>query len=281
MSTNKFQYWPSNGQLGSTKFPMPTTAEDWPSGDALIGNFVYSEGKLVDFIDIKGLTPNTSKSTTIPYDYVNIELPFAEDAMTINRGPRNKYFYVTFNENAVEGINGDYMLATSATRFEEFTPITLDEINSVDANTLVSANGIFDGRSFSRSTYLPLFELAGSISNNDKIPMNTSLGVVFGGNIENKYEGDQWNGEIWGEYYIRYKKVIDYTLGPQYIDINGKTYRYEADGSGKLYIQEIVYEYYGVANEDNAPYLTLVWVEEESSKPKPDPEKPKDLASPV
>lgn len=98
MSTNKFKYWPSNGQLGSTKFTMPTNAEDWPSGDALVGNFVYSEGKLVDFIDIKGLTPNTSKSTTIPYDYVNIELPFAEDAMTINRGPRNKYFYVTFNE---------------------------------------------------------------------------------------------------------------------------------------------------------------------------------------
>ena len=102
MSTNKFQYWPSDGQLGSTKFTMPTNTEDWPSGDALIGNFVYSEGKLVDFIDIKGLTPNTSKSTTIPYDYVNIELPFAENVMTINRGPRSKYFFITFNDEEVE-----------------------------------------------------------------------------------------------------------------------------------------------------------------------------------
>ena len=105
MNTNKFQYWPSNGQLGSTKFTMPTNAEDWPSGDALVGNFVYSEGKLVDFIDTKGLTPNTSKSTTIPYDYVNIELSFTEDAMTINRGPRNKYLFIKFNDKeAEEGI---------------------------------------------------------------------------------------------------------------------------------------------------------------------------------
>ena len=102
MSTKKFQYWPSDGQLGSTKFTMPTNAEDWPSGDALIGNFVYNEGKIVDFIDIKGLTPNTSKSTTIPYDYVNIELPFAEEAITINRGPRNKYLIIKFNNEEVE-----------------------------------------------------------------------------------------------------------------------------------------------------------------------------------
>ena len=98
MSTNKFEYWPTNGQLGSTKFTMPTNAEDWPSGDTLVGNFVYNEGKLVDFVDTKALIVNESKTTTIPYDYVNIELPFAEDAMTINRGPRNKYLIIKFND---------------------------------------------------------------------------------------------------------------------------------------------------------------------------------------
>lgn len=127
MSTNKFQYWPSNGQLGSTKFTMPTTAEDWPSGDALIGNFVYSEGKLVDFIDIKGLTPNTSKSTTIPYDYVNIELPFAENVMTINRGPHNKYLFITFNDKEVEeGEPIDFVIIDFSTAEQE----TIDTVRT-------------------------------------------------------------------------------------------------------------------------------------------------------
>ena len=137
MSTNKFQYWPSNGQLGSTKFTMPTNPEDWPSGDALVGNFVYNEGKIVDFIDIKGLTPNTSKSTTIPYDYVNIELPFAEDSMTINPGPRNKYLIIKFNDKEVE--EGGSVIVTLKYKGCE----TVDDIKAVDPDYLT--NDIVDG----------------------------------------------------------------------------------------------------------------------------------------
>lgn len=95
MSTDKFQYWPSDGQLGSTKFTIPTNAEDWPSGDALVGNFVYKEGELVDLINTKALIVNDSKKTTINYDYVDISLPcIGEGDLTIIRGSRSKYFNV-------------------------------------------------------------------------------------------------------------------------------------------------------------------------------------------
>ena len=137
MSTNKFQYWPSDGQLGSTKFTMPTNTEDWPSGDALIGNFVYNEGKLVDFIDIKALTPNTSKTTTIPYDYVDIELPFEEDEMTINRGPRNKYLIIKFNNEEVD--EGESVIATLKYKGCK----TVDDVKAVDPDYLT--NDIVDG----------------------------------------------------------------------------------------------------------------------------------------
>ena len=137
MSTNKFQYWPSDGQLGSTKFTMPTNAEDWPSGDALIGNFVYKEGELVDFIDTKALIVNESKTTTINYDYVNIELPFAEDAMTINRGPRNKYLIIKFNNEEVE--EGGNVIVTL--RYKGCK--TVDDVKAVDPDYLT--NDIVDG----------------------------------------------------------------------------------------------------------------------------------------
>ena len=137
MSTNKFQYWPSDGQLGSTKFTMPTNIEDWPSGDTLVGNFVYNEGKLVDFIDTKALIVNESKTTTINYDYVNIELPFAEDAMTINRGPRNKYLIIKFNNEEVE--EGGNVIVTL--RYKGCK--TVDDVKAVDPNYLT--NDIVDG----------------------------------------------------------------------------------------------------------------------------------------
>jgi hypothetical protein len=89
--------------LGNIKVQIPDGVNvQWPEGDALLGNCVYQNGKLVGFVDTKALTVNSSGSTTINYDYVNIELPFAEDAMTINRGPRNKYLFIKFNDKEVE-----------------------------------------------------------------------------------------------------------------------------------------------------------------------------------
>lgn len=96
--------WPNDdGNLGNIKVQIPDGVNvKWPEGDALLGNCVYQNGKLVGFVDTKALTVNSSGSTTINYDYVNIELPFAEDAMTINRGPRNKYLIIKFNDKEVE-----------------------------------------------------------------------------------------------------------------------------------------------------------------------------------
>ena len=135
MSTNKFQYWPSDGQLGSTKFTMPTNAEDWPSGDALIGNFVYNEGKLVDFIDIKALVANESKSTTFPYDYVNIQVDKSlEDVMTFNRGERTKNLTITYTES---GNSGDTVM------FKYRGCKTVDDVKAIDPDYLT--NDIVDG----------------------------------------------------------------------------------------------------------------------------------------
>ena len=100
--------WPNeDGNLGNIKVQIPDGVNvQWPEGDALLGNCVYQNGKLVGFVDTKALTVNSSGSTTINYDYVNIELPFAEDVMTINRGPRNKYLYIKFNDKEVEEEGG-------------------------------------------------------------------------------------------------------------------------------------------------------------------------------
>ena len=91
--------WPNtDGNLGNIKVQIPDGVDvKWPDGDALIGNFVYKEGKLVGFVDTKALTVNDSKTTTINYDYTDIELPFTEGIMTINRGPRSKYFTVKYS----------------------------------------------------------------------------------------------------------------------------------------------------------------------------------------
>ena len=137
MSTNKFQYWPSDGQLGSTKFTMPTNADDWPNGDALVGNFVYNEGKLVDFVDTKALVANESKSTTFPYDYVNIQLDKSlEGVMTFNGCAKPEYLIITYTES---GNSGDtIVLGTKYLGCKN-----LAEIKALDPN--YSTNDIVDG----------------------------------------------------------------------------------------------------------------------------------------
>ena len=96
--------WPNDdGNLGNIKVQIPDGINvKWPEGDALFGNCVYQNGKLVGFVDAKALTVNSSGSTTINYDYVNIELPFAKDAMVINRGPHSKYIFIKFNDKELE-----------------------------------------------------------------------------------------------------------------------------------------------------------------------------------
>ena len=137
MSTNKFQYWPSDGQLGSTKFTMPANAEDWPEGDALVHNFVFNEGKLVGFVDTKALIVNDSKSTTFPYDYVNIQVDKSlEGVMTFNKGERTKYLTITYTESANSG--DTIVLGTKYLGCKN-----VNEIKAVDPDYLT--NDIVDG----------------------------------------------------------------------------------------------------------------------------------------
>ena len=139
MSTNKFQYWPSNGQLGSTKFTMPTNAEDWPNGDALIGNCVYKEGKLVDFIDIKGLIVNDSKTTTFPYDYVNIKFDsIKEGDMTFVAGERTKYLIISYGSEKTDN-SGDTIISD----VKYIGCKTVDDVKAIDPDYTI--NDIVDG----------------------------------------------------------------------------------------------------------------------------------------
>lgn len=88
MSSNlQNSIWPNaDGTLGQIKVQIPDgVTTSWPKGDALVGNFVYNKGKLVGLVDTKALIANDSKSTTFPYEYVNISLPsIAEGEMTYN-----------------------------------------------------------------------------------------------------------------------------------------------------------------------------------------------------
>jgi hypothetical protein len=91
--------WPnSGGKLGEIKVAIPDgVTTKWPTGDALVGNFVYDDGDLVGFVDTKALILNDSATTTIDYDYVRISLPnISEGDLTINRGTRSKYFNVRY-----------------------------------------------------------------------------------------------------------------------------------------------------------------------------------------
>ena len=66
--------WPNaNGTLGQNKVAIPDgVTTKWPTGDALVGNFVYDHGSLVGFVDTKALILNDGATTTLNYDYVDI-----------------------------------------------------------------------------------------------------------------------------------------------------------------------------------------------------------------
>ena len=128
-----YDLWNTTGE----SITIPTNAEDWPAGDALVGNFVYNQGKLAGFVNTKALTVNSSGSTTINYDYINIELPFAEDAMTINRGPRNKYLFIKFNDKEAEE-DGNVIVTLKYKGCK-----TVSDVKAVDPDYLT--NDIIDG----------------------------------------------------------------------------------------------------------------------------------------
>ena len=122
-----FTLYPNlNGNLGENKVAIPDgITTQWPDGDALVGNFIYKDGKLVGFVDTKALIANESKSTTIPYDFVESEFEnVREDSVKFNLGERCKYFTLKLNPK-YKGCK------------------TLEDIKAIDANYI--ENDIVDG----------------------------------------------------------------------------------------------------------------------------------------
>lgn len=103
MNTLQNRLWPNtDGNLGKIKVQIPTgtTDDPWPEGDALVGNFVYKNGKLVGFIDVAALIPNESGETIIPYDTINTKFPgILKDSFAINAGERCKYQFAKLEED--------------------------------------------------------------------------------------------------------------------------------------------------------------------------------------
>ena len=130
--------WPnSEGPLGQNKVQIPDgVTVQWPEGDALVGNFVYDGGHLVGFVDTKALIVNESKSSTFPYDYVNIHLTsIKEGDMTFNKGERTKYLTITYDS----GNSGDTIVL--GTKYANCR--TLEEVIAIDPDYLT--NDIVDG----------------------------------------------------------------------------------------------------------------------------------------
>lgn len=146
MSTNlQNSIWPNEGgTLGQIKVQIPTGTDNdtikWPTGDALVHNFVFNEGKLVGFVDTKSLIANSSKTTTFPYEYVNISLPsIADGEMTYNY---DQCTYVILNGKVIKGdipTNDDL----GEINYKYMGCKTVDEIKAVDPNYV--SNDIIGG----------------------------------------------------------------------------------------------------------------------------------------
>ena len=147
MSSNlQNSIWPNaGGTLGQNKVQIPDgVTTPWPEGDALVGNFVFNKGKLVGFVDTKALTVNDSKTTIINYDYTDIELPFAEGIMTINRGPRSKYFTVRYSptngEEELVLIRFEDMSEETKTMFRSAKRVVDNKLYDADENVIGEFN---------------------------------------------------------------------------------------------------------------------------------------------
>ena len=131
MSSNlQNSIWPNaGGTLGQIKVQIPDGINTtWPEGDALVHNFVFNKGKLVGFVDTKALIANESKSTTFPYDYVNITVDGSlEGVMSFNPGERTKYFTVTYTTSPnTDGGSFDYVIVDFRTTDQE----TIDSLRT-------------------------------------------------------------------------------------------------------------------------------------------------------
>lgn len=149
--------WPNhNGELGEIKVQIPSNAEDWPTGDSLVGNFVYNNGNIVGFVDTKALITNESNSTVIPYDFVQIELnKNLEDVLTITKGERCKYLNINYVEILPKGYKRlPYLesVGTPTTQYIITNVIAGDESEVVFSAAYVNdTNRIFGGGIYNKT----------------------------------------------------------------------------------------------------------------------------------
>ena len=139
MSNIDYTLWPNaNGNLGEIKVQIPDGINvTWPEGDALVGNFVYNKGELVGFVDTKALIANDSKSTSFPYDYVNIQVDKSlESVMTFNGCAKPEYLNITYTESGNTG--NTVVLGTKYLGCKN-----VNEIKAIDPDYLT--NDIVDG----------------------------------------------------------------------------------------------------------------------------------------
>lgn len=134
--------WPNEGgTLGQNKVQIPDgVTTNWPAGDALVGNFVFNKGNLVGFVDTKALIVNDTKTTTFPYDYVNISIPsIAEGEMSYNY---DQCAYFILNGEVLKGdIPTDEELEIITKKYAGCK--TVDDIKAIDPDYLT--NDIVDG----------------------------------------------------------------------------------------------------------------------------------------
>lgn len=91
--------WPTtDGRLGINKVPIPDGVNTfWPEGNALVKNFIYKDDKLVGYIDTKSLIENETKTSVLPYEYVDITLDKRlEYTTTIEKSENCKYFNIKY-----------------------------------------------------------------------------------------------------------------------------------------------------------------------------------------
>ena len=147
----------TDGNLGKTKVKIPDgTTVTWPDGDALVGHFIYKDGELCGFVDTGALIANDSKTTTFPYDYVNIKVDKSlEGTMTFNKGTRTKYLTVTyFVDNRPE----ETIITIRFEDMDEDTKTFLRSATKIINNTLYDADdnviGTFDTRTLATGSNL-------------------------------------------------------------------------------------------------------------------------------
>lgn len=138
-SDGKIKFYP----LGTKKIPIPDGVNTlWPDGDALIDNFVYKDGKLVNFIDTAALIINSSGATTMPYDVIDTEFRSIFEGTLSITGPSQmniKYQtdIVKFVSNILTGCeatqNGGYkVLLDKADSYTIIIKLSEDTISAQD-----------------------------------------------------------------------------------------------------------------------------------------------------